>query len=107
MDDERFQQMEKRLNEQVEATEAMNETLNKFITIISNIEAAKVITPPPPVSPQLVITPLQASQPSRVKPGIPSNFDGDRAQGHTFLMSCELYILLTASDFVNKQVRIH
>jgi hypothetical protein len=30
MDDERFQQMEKRLNEQVEATQAMNETLNKF-----------------------------------------------------------------------------
>jgi hypothetical protein len=48
MDDERFQQMEKRLNEQAEATRAMNETLNKFITIMSNIEAAKVIAPPSP-----------------------------------------------------------
>jgi hypothetical protein len=46
MDDERFQQMEKKLNEQVEATRAINETLNKFITIMSNIEAAKVVTPP-------------------------------------------------------------
>jgi hypothetical protein len=107
MDDERFQQMEKRLNEQAEATQAMNETLNKLITIMSNIEAVKVIAPPPPVSPQLVTTPLQVSQPSRVKPGVPSNFDGDRVQGRTFLMSCELYILLTASDFVNEQVRIH
>jgi hypothetical protein len=74
---------------------------------MSNIEAAKVVAPPPSVSPQLVTTPLQASQPSRVKPGIPSNFNGDRVQGHAFLMSCELYISLTASDFVNKQVRIH
>jgi hypothetical protein len=43
----------------------------------------------------------------RVKPGIPSHFDGDRAQGRAFLTSCELYILLAAVDFVNKQVRIH
>jgi hypothetical protein len=83
------------------------ETLNKFITIMSNIEAAKVVAPPPPVSPPLVTTPLQVSQPSRVKPGVPSNFDGDRAQGRAFLTSCELYILLTASDFVDEQVRIH
>jgi hypothetical protein len=107
MDDERFQQMEKRLNEQVEATRAMNETLNKFLTIVSTIEVAKSVAPPPPVSPPLVTTTLQASQPSRVKPGVPSNFDGDRAQGHTFLMSCELYISLTASDFIDDQVHIH
>jgi hypothetical protein len=74
---------------------------------MGNQEVAKNIVPPPPVSTPLVITPLQASQPSRVKPGIPSHFDGDRAQGRTFLTSCELYILLTASDFVNEQVCIH
>jgi hypothetical protein len=74
---------------------------------MSDIEAAKVITPPPPISLQLVTTPLQVSQPSRVKPGIPSNFDGDRVQGHAFLTSCELYISLTTLDFINKQVHIH
>jgi hypothetical protein len=107
MDKERFQQMEKRLNAQVEATQAMNETLNKFIAIMGNQEVARNITPPPLVSPPHVTTTLQASQPSRVKPGIPSHFDGDRAQGHAFLTSCELYILLTQSDFVDEQVRIH
>jgi hypothetical protein len=107
MDDTRFQQMEKRLNEQVEATLAMDETLTKFITIMSNIEAAKVVAPPPSISPQLVTTPLKVLQPSRVKLGVPSNFDGDRAQGHAFLTSCELYISLTTVDFVDKQVRIH
>jgi hypothetical protein len=85
----------------------MNETLNKFIAIMGNQEAARNVAPPPPVSPPHVTTPLQASQPSRVKPGTPSHFDRDRAQGCAFFMSCELYISLTQSDFVNEQVRIH
>jgi hypothetical protein len=40
IDEERFQQMEKRLNEQAEATRAMNETLNKFLAVMANQEAA-------------------------------------------------------------------
>jgi hypothetical protein len=107
MDDKRFQQMEKRLNEQAEATQAMNETLNKFIAIMGNQEAARNVAPPPPVSPPFVTTTLQALQSSRVKLGIPSHFDGDRVQGHAFLTSCELYILLTQLDFVDDQVHIH
>jgi hypothetical protein len=107
MDEERFQQMEKRLNEQAEATRAMNEMLNKFIAIMGNQEAARNAAPPPPVSPPHVTTTLQVSQPSRVKPGVPSHFDGDRVQGRTFLTSCELYILLTQSDFIDEQVHIH
>jgi hypothetical protein len=107
MDEERFQQMEKRLNEQAEATRAMNETLNKFLAVMANQEAARNIVPPPPVPTPLVITPLQVLQPSRVKPGVPSHFDGDRAQGRTFLTSCELYISLTQSDFIDEQVHIH
>jgi hypothetical protein len=107
MDEERFQQMEKRLNEQAEATQAMNETLNKFLAVMANQEAAKNIAPPPPASPPPVTTPLKASHPSRVNPGAPSNFDGDRAQGHMFLTSCELYISLSQSDFVEDQVHIH
>jgi hypothetical protein len=85
----------------------MNETLNKFIVIMGNQEAARNVAPPPPVPTPLVITPLQALQPSRVKLGVPSHFHGDRAQGCTFLTSCELYISLTQSDIVDEQVRIH
>jgi hypothetical protein len=105
MDKERFQQ--KRLNEQAEATQAMNETLNKFLAVVANQEAARNVTPPPPASPPPVTTPLKVSHPSRVHPGAPSNFDGDRAQGRAFLTSCELYISLSQSDFVEDQVRIH
>jgi hypothetical protein len=85
----------------------MNETLNKFIAIMGNQEAARNVAPPPLVSPPHVTTPLQVSQPSRVEPGVPSHFDGDRVPGCTFLMSCELYTSLTASDFINEQVHIH
>jgi hypothetical protein len=53
MDKERFQQIEKRLNEQAEATQAMNETLNKFIAIMGNQETARNVIPPPLVSPPL------------------------------------------------------
>jgi hypothetical protein len=80
----------------------MNEMLNKFIAIMGNQEAARNVAPL--ASPPHVTTTLQASQPSRVKPGIPSYFDGDRAQGCAFLTSCELYISLTQSDFVDEQV---
>jgi hypothetical protein len=51
MDKERFQQLEKRLNKQVEATRAMIETLNKFIAIMGNQEAdqtGNVDSLPPP-----------------------------------------------------------
>jgi hypothetical protein len=105
MDEEWFQQMEKRLNEQAEATRAMNKTLNKFLAVMANQEVARNIAPPPPTSLPPVTTPLKASHPSRVNPGTPSNFNGDRAQGRAFLTSCELYISLSQLDFV--QVQIH
>jgi hypothetical protein len=74
---------------------------------MSNLKAIKSIAPPPLDSLQLVTTALKASQPCRVKPGVPSNFDRDRVQGCAFLTSCELYISLTASDFVDEQMHIH
>jgi hypothetical protein len=107
MYEEQVQQMEKRLNAQAEATRAMNETLNKFLAVMANQETARNVAPPSLVSPPHVTTPLLASQPSRVKPGIPSHFDRDRAQGRAFLTSCKLYMSLTQSDFVDEQVRIH
>jgi hypothetical protein len=53
MDEEQFQQMEKRLNERAEATRAMNNTLNKFLAVMANQEVARNVAPSPPVSPPL------------------------------------------------------
>jgi hypothetical protein len=107
MDAERLQNIEKWLNDQAEATRVTNKTLNKLLAAFSTREVREHLTPPPPASLPPVTTPLKVSQPSRVKLGIPSNFDGDRVQGHTFLRSCELYISLTQLDFIKDQVRIH
>jgi hypothetical protein len=85
----------------------MNETLNKFIEIMGNQETARNITPPSLASLPPVTTPLKALHPSRVNLGVPSNFNGDRVQGHAFLTSCELYISLSQLDFIEDQVRIH
>jgi hypothetical protein len=85
----------------------MNKTLNKFLAVMANQEAARNVTPPPPASSPAVTTPLKASHPSRVNPGTSSKFDRDRVQGCVFLTSCELYILLSQSDFVEDQVHIH
>jgi hypothetical protein len=85
----------------------MNKTLNKFLAVMANQEVARNVAPPPSASPPPVTTPLKASHPSRVNSGAPSNSDKDRAQGHAFLTSCELYISLSQSDFVEDQVRIH
>jgi hypothetical protein len=107
MDAEQLQNIEKRLNDQAEATQVTNEMLNKLLAVFSTQEVREHLAPPPLASPPPVTTPLKVSQPSRVKPGIPSNFDGDRVQGRAFLTSCELYKSLTQSDFFEDQVRIH
>jgi hypothetical protein len=61
-----------------------------------------LVSPPPPVP-----TTLKVSQASWIKQGTPNSFDSNRAQGRSFLTSCELYMLLTASDFPDNQVHIH
>jgi hypothetical protein len=58
----------------------------------------KYITTPPPV---LVLAPPPAAttpkvvHTSQIKPSAPNDLNGDRVQGHMFLMSCKLCILLT------------
>jgi hypothetical protein len=68
-----------------------------------------IATPPSPLVslPPLVMTTLKVLHASQIKPFVPNSFECDRAQGGTFLTSCELYILLTASDFPDDQTHIH
>ena len=40
------------------------------------------------------------------EPAKPSEFDGDRANGRSFLQSCTLYLGVCASDFPDEQSQI-
>jgi hypothetical protein len=60
MDTKQLQNIEKRLNDQAEATQATNKTLNKLLAAFSAQEAREHLMPPPPDSLPPVTTPLKA-----------------------------------------------
>jgi hypothetical protein len=109
MDIERFQAIEKQLAEQAEANRITNENLANLIRMMNTRESKNItLTPPAPIPiPQPISTTSRASQPSQIRPCAPNDFDGDRSKGRAFLTSCEIYTLLTASDFPDDQTQIH
>jgi hypothetical protein len=75
--------------------------------MISNIEAVRNIATPSLAPASLVSTIMSVLHTSQIELGILDNFNRDWVNQCTFLMSCEVYILLTASDSLDKQVCIH
>jgi hypothetical protein len=109
MDIKEFQAIEKQLAEQAEANRITNNNLANLIRMMSTRESKNIApTPPAPIPiPQPITTTSRASQPSRIRPCAPNDFDGDRSKGRAFLTSCEIYTSLTASDFPADQTQIH
>jgi hypothetical protein len=97
------------LCKQVEVTQATNELISKLFSIMSTTQVKDIAIPPPTsVSPPPPVpTILKVLQASQIKLGAPNSFNGDRAQGRSFLTSCKLYIPLTVLDFSDDQVCIH
>jgi hypothetical protein len=73
----------------------------------NNLELPNITTPEQLIAPPTLITHATPPHKSRVKPGVPQNFDGDREGGRSFLTSCQLYISLSLNDFTNEQAQIH
>jgi hypothetical protein len=72
------------------------------------------LTQPPPLppkaepdSPARLPSLSGAAKGSKLKPAPPSDFDGNRKRGRTFLNQCELYIKLRKSDFADEVTQIH
>jgi hypothetical protein len=120
MDAKRLQNLEERLREQAEATQATNELITELFSMMRmrNIDDNITTPPSPSVSVPLLATStgrgvLHPSQPRsvshslRIKPASPDNFDGDRSKGRTFLTSCELYLSLAGPDYPDEQACIH
>jgi len=109
MDDvSRLEDLEVKMAEQTQIGQANTETLAQILAKLNNLETSR--TSPTPVAntspaPVTVFAPLPTT--SRIKPGIPPNFDGDRTLGRAFLTSCLLYFSLCPTDFTDHQTKIH
>src|SRR3979490_1160949 len=107
MDAERLQNIEEGLREQVAANRSTQEMLACLFEKINNPELPNL-----PISQSIIAPPSLVTHPtpphkSRVKPGVPHDFDGNRENGRSFLTSCRLYISLSLDDFANEQAQIH
>jgi hypothetical protein len=101
--DQRFALLERDLARQRE------ETTNMFTAIQNSIAALTAAQPalkraklPETPKPAPVVAPAK----NRLRPGLPSDFDGTRAKGRDFLKSCLLYMSLCSGDFVDDQAKI-
>jgi hypothetical protein len=107
MDSERLQNIEEGLREQVAANRSTQEMLARLFDKFNNLELPNRTTPQQLITPPTLIAPPAPPHRSRVKPGVPQNFDGDREGGRSFLTSCRLYISLSIDDFADEQAQIH
>jgi hypothetical protein len=120
MDAEQLQNLEARLHEQAEATQATNELISQLFSMMRTRNVDDNVTTPPSPSvslPSLATSTgrgvLHPSQPRsvlhspQIEAASPDNFDGDRSKGCAFLTSCELYLSLTGPDYPDEQSHIH
>jgi hypothetical protein len=90
-------------------TKQCDNTNNMFSAIQNSIAAPTAAQSMPkyaklPETPKT--TPVVAPAKNRLCPGLPSDFNGNRAKGHDFLKSCSLYMNLCSSDFADDQAKI-
>jgi hypothetical protein len=78
MDIKRFQAIEKQLAEQAEANCITNENLANLFQMMSARESKNIVPTPPALTPapHPITTIPKASQPSRIRPCAPNDFDG-------------------------------
>lgn len=86
---------------QTEAESHFQETclmLSQQLSLLVNQQQCSDTPAPPPPPPKTTS--------SKAKVATPSDFDGDRSKGRTFLNSCNIYFRLCGSQFENEQARI-
>src|SRR3981189_3655235 len=81
--------------------------LARLFDKFNNLELPNRTAPQQLITPPTLIAHPAPSHKSRVKPGVPQNFNGDREGGQSFLTSCQLYISLSIDDFADEQAQIH
>ena len=104
--DERVAALETAVQMQNDRFDALNAMLKQLLE--------RMGPTPDPQNPPRIESPaeslpavLTATVHSRLKPGVPTDFDGDRLKGRAFLNSCDLYIRLCPQEFVDDQAKVH
>ena len=78
MDAKRLQNIEEGLREQVAANRSTQEMLVRLFDKINNLEQPNAPTPQQLIAPPSSVAHPTPPHKSRVKPGVPQNFNGDR-----------------------------
>jgi hypothetical protein len=101
--DEHLASLERDLAKQREDTNDMFSAIQTSIAALtaaqSTLKCTKLLETPK-------TTPVVAPTKNRLRPGLPLDFDSNRAKGHDFLKSCSLYMSLCSSDFADNQAKI-
>jgi hypothetical protein len=100
------------LTEQLGALTLQNQTILQQLGQLiqqSQVRTTGDVTPtvPTPTTPVPPTLPIPADPASNLKASLPNEFTGDRATGRAFLNSCELYIRLARSKFVDEPTMVH
>lgn len=107
--EDRLASIEHGLERQREVSEATNDMIKQLFARLNEIDATSPRPPPHHIAEIAALPSASPASPprSRLKPGVPTDFDGDRTKGRAFLNSCELYMHLCAAEFGDDQAKIH
>ena len=89
---------EKQLQTEAQVVDIQSK-LTQILSALTGNNAPPVVAPIPMAS----ATPVHSN---RLKPATPSEFDGSRLRGRTFLNSCETYYRLCPDQFIDEQALI-
>src|SRR3979490_3402247 len=81
--------------------------LARLFEKFNNLELPNAPTPQRLIAPPSLIAHPTPLHKSRVKPGVPQDFNRNHENGRSFLTSCQLYISLSLDDFADEQAQIH
>jgi hypothetical protein len=104
--DQRFTLLECDLTKQRDDTNNMLAAIQNSLTALTAAQSAQPAPKRSKLPDTPKIAPVVVPTKNRLRPGLPSDFDGNRAQGRDFLKSCSLYMSLCSGDFVDDQAKI-
>jgi hypothetical protein len=104
---ERLQALEQGAALQQAFNRNVQQSLEDIIDKLNAIASQPPAPPPKPPSPIVAVQPRSPTTQGRLKPSPPTEFDGTRAKGKTFLNQCELYFMLRPSDFPDDETKVN